>query len=136
MALFIWTHTLSTGNSHIDDDHRLLVEKVNTVLECIANRADNATLAAAMDTLGQFTREHFGYEDSAMRKLGYAKAQEHTAQHTALLQQLDQTLAQLRANEPIDQMALYNRLTRWVIDHIQTFDRDFVLAESALATQD
>lgn len=136
MALFIWTHTLSTGNSHLDDDHRLLVEKVNTVLECIASRSDNATLAAAMDTLAHFTREHFAHEDAAMRRLNYPKAQEHTDQHTTLLAQLDLTLAQLQANQAIDQMALYNRLTRWVIDHIQSFDSEFVQFEASVATAD
>lgn len=133
MALFIWTPTLSTGNSHIDDDHHELVLKVNDVLECIANRADNATLSAALDALGRYTRQHFAQEEAAMQHAHYARATEHAAAHAGLLEQLDQVLDQLRQNAGIDNMALYTQLTRWVIDHIQTFDREFAQAEAEAA---
>lgn len=133
MALFIWTNTLRTGNSHIDDDHHVLVERVNTVLECIAQRADNMTLSQALDNLGSFTREHFDQEEALMQKAGYARLQEHSAQHQALLEQMEQVISQLRANEAIDQMALYNKLTRWVVEHIQQFDCDFAHTQAAQA---
>jgi len=133
MALFIWTNTLSTGNTHLDDEHRMLVELVNTVLECIAQRADNRALSQALDKLGSFTREHFAQEETLMRKLGYGRAQEHGDQHHALLAQMDAVIAQLRADQAIDQMALYNSLTRWVVDHIQQYDRDFAQTEAAQA---
>lgn len=133
MALFIWTNTLSTGNIHIDDDHRMLVERVNTVLECIAQRTDNLKLSQALDNLGSFTREHFTQEEAMMHKVGYVRAQEHGAQHHALLEQMDQVIAQLRAGETIDQMALYSNLTRWVVDHIQQYDREFAQTEAAQA---
>lgn len=133
MALFIWTNTLSTGNIHIDDDHRVLVERVNTVLECIAQRADNDQLSLSLDSLGSFTRTHFAQEEGIMQKMAYARAQEHCAQHATLLAQLDQVMAQLRADEAVDQMALYSNLTRWVVDHIQHFDREFAQTEAAQA---
>ncbi|TXH87670.1 MAG: bacteriohemerythrin [Rhodoferax sp.] len=133
MALFIWTNTLATGNAFIDADHHELVTRVNTVLECIAQRADNLALSQALDKLGSFTREHFAQEEAIMNKVGYARAQEHGAQHHALLEQMDQVIAQLRAGEAIDQMALYNSLTRWVVDHIQQYDREFAQTEVAQA---
>lgn len=133
MALFIWTNTLSTGNIHIDDDHRALVSRVNDVLECIAKRAPNDELSAALNALGSFTREHFAQEEAVMKKVAYARADEHSAQHAHLLEQMDQVLAQLRADETVDQMALYNSLTRWVVDHIQQYDRDFAQTEAAQA---
>lgn len=134
MALFIWTNSLRTGNNQIDEDHRLMVERVNTVLECIAQRADNQALSQALDALGSYTRTHFAQEEALMHQSGYAGLPDHTAQHQALLEQMEQVMAQLRANEPIDQMALYTRLTRWVVDHIQQYDCDFAQAE-AVQTQ-
>jgi hemerythrin-like metal-binding protein len=133
MALFIWTNTLSTGNSHVDDDHRALVEKVNAVLECIAQRAENATLSVVLDDLAQFTREHFRQEEAVMQRAAYARAAEHAAEHAALLKEMEEVLAQLRTDAEIDSMALYSRLTRWVIDHIQSFDREFAQSETAAA---
>lgn len=136
MALFIWTDALRTGNRHIDDDHRLLVEHVNTVLECIAQRADNARLCQALDALGIYTRTHFAQEEDLMRKAGYARTHAHCAQHQALLEQMEQVMAQLRTHQTIDPMDLYTRLTRWVVEHIQQYDRDFVQSEPALAHAD
>lgn len=133
MALFIWTPTLSTGNTHVDDDHRALVEKVNAVLECIAQRADASTLSTTLDDLAEFTRTHFRQEEAVMQRAAYDGAAAHTAEHAALLTQMDEVLAQLRTGARVDSMALYTRLTRWVIDHIQNFDRAFAQFEAAHA---
>ena len=133
MALFIWTPVLSTGNSHVDEEHRILVAKVNAVLEALAQHADNAALSTVLDDLAHFTRTHFQQEEAIMQRVAYPGATEHAAEHAALLQQMDQVLAQLRTDTDIDSMALYTRLTRWVIDHIQSFDREFAQSEAATA---
>lgn len=133
MALFIWTNTLATGNAMIDAEHHELVEKVNAVLECIAERTDNQRLAHALDALGAYSRGHFEREEAHMQACHYCGAAAHQAQHAALLEQLDQVLQQLRQGIEIDQMDVYTRLTRWVIDHIQQFDREFAQAEAAQA---
>lgn len=135
MALFIWTNTLATGNSFIDAEHHELVARVNAVLECIAQRADNQQLAHALDALGVYSREHFAREEVQMQQCHYPGAAAHQAQHAALLEQLEQVLQQLRQGVQIDQMDVYTRLTRWVIDHIQQFDRDFAQSDFAQGAQ-
>ena len=133
MALFIWTPALSTGNSHVDDEHRILVAKVNAVLEALAERAGHVALSTVLDDLAHFTRTHFQQEEAVMQRVAYPRATEHAAEHAALLQQMDQVLTQLRTDTEIDSMALYTRLTRWVIDHIQSFDREFAQSEASTA---
>ncbi|MGQ0710834.1 MAG: bacteriohemerythrin [Rhodoferax sp.] len=127
MALFVWTTALATGHPRIDDEHHVLIERVNNVLECIAERADAPTLEAALQSLGLCTRAHFMEEERAMREAGYGKAQEHGQEHAELLQEMDAVLDQLRRGETVDTMELYNRLTRWVIQHIQ--QQDVALAQ-------
>lgn len=136
MALFIWTNTLATGNAFIDAEHHELVEKVNAVLECISERADNQQLVQALDALGAYSRAHFEREEAQMQQCHFPGAAAHQAQHAALLEQLEQVLHQLREGAQIDQMDVYTRLTRWVIDHIQQYDRDFAHSESAHGAQD
>lgn len=135
MALFIWTNTLATGNAFIDAEHHELVAKVNAVLECISERADNPTLAQALDALGAYSRGHFEREEAQMQQCHYPEISAHHAQHAALLEQLEQVLLQLRQGAQVDQMDVYTRLTRWVIDHIQQYDRDFAHSESAQGAQ-
>lgn len=123
MALFIWTDILATGNEAVDQDHRELVLKVDTVLQAIAERLPNAQLSGALTALVAFTRAHFAKEEQAMAASGYPELQAHAAEHAQLLTQLDSIVARLQANEAIDAMALYTRLTSWVMDHILNFDK-------------
>ena len=118
MALFIWTQALATGNAFIDDDHHTLVERVNAVLEAIAQVAPKRELGLALHELVAYTREHFGQEEAQMLRIHYAELDAHRAEHAKLLAQLDALKAELDADQPIDAMGLYNFLTRWVKDHI------------------
>lgn len=136
MALLVWTTALATGHSRIDDEHRVLVERVNNVLECIAERADTPSLEAALQSLGLCTRAHFMEEERTMREARYGQAQEHCEQHAQLLHEMDNVMDQLRRGEAVDTMDLYNRLTRWVILHIQQQDvalADFLAAQTSAA---
>jgi hemerythrin len=124
MPLFIWTEALATGSAFIDDDHHILVEKVNAVLEAISHGSEPAILQSAIDELETHSREHFGVEEAQMLRIDFPGLEAHRANHALLLKQLTKFNSELIAGKTIDPMKAYDFITRWVKDHIVHFDRD------------
>jgi len=122
MPLFIWTEALATGNSFIDDDHHVLVDRVDAVLEAIAKGRASPVLSSAINDLMVYTREHFGQEEAQMLRLNFAGLNAHREEHTSLLKQLNELKQDLDAGRQISAMDLYNFLTRWVKNHIVNLD--------------
>lgn len=133
MNLFVWTESLATGNPFIDQDHRELVHLVNRVLESIAAKDNGVGLITAMQALIAYSRAHFAREELEMKKINFANATLHMAEHATLLKQVQDTQDQLQAGKAIDQMDLYHFLTWWVKDHIRDLDQELAEALAARA---
>jgi hemerythrin len=128
MPLFIWTDALATGNSFMDDEHHLLVERVDAVLEAIAKGRASAVLGSAINDLVVYTRAHFGQEEVQMLRINFAGLDAHREDHASLLKQLDALKQELDAGRQISAMDLYNFLTRWVKNHIVNVDTKLAAA--------
>jgi hemerythrin-like metal-binding protein len=128
MPLFIWSDALATGNSFMDDEHHLLVERVDAVLEAIAKGRASALLRSAINDLVVYTRAHFGQEEAHMQRIHFAGLEAHKEDHANLLKQLDALQQDLDAGSHISAMDLYNFLTRWVKNHIVNFDTQLAAA--------
>jgi len=128
MNLFVWTDLLATGSKFIDQDHHVLVEHVNAVLEAIAQKQAAHRLTLTLNNLVAFTREHFGREEAEMRRIAFKSADMHMAEHARLLVQISEVCEQLRAGQDIRQMDLYQFLTWWVKDHIRLLDTELAAA--------
>jgi len=133
MNLFVWTEALATGNAFIDAEHHALVERVNGVLESIAERSDGTLLGQAMERLMAYSQAHFSREEQEMLRIGYPDLAPHRAAHSALLEQLQAMQATLVDAQTPKKMELYRFLTWWVKDHIHDFDQKLAIA---LAPQD
>ena len=128
MPLFIWTDALATGNSFMDDEHHLLVERVDAVLEAIAKGRASAALSSALNDLMVYTQEHFGHEEAQMLRINFADLEAHREDHASLLKQVDALKQELDAAHDISAMDLYNFLVRWVKNHIVNVDSQLAAA--------
>lgn len=131
MKLFSWTSALATGHKFIDDDHRVLISRVNGVLNSISKSQTSEQIAVALNELIEFSRAHFAREEAEMARINYSEAALHQQEHAQLLLQIIELHTQLAARESIDTMGLYTFLTRWVKDHIVKFDMKFAAALEA-----
>ncbi len=122
MPLFSWTPALATGIQLIDDDHRVLIDWLNVVLEAISKGRANEMISKALADLVVYTQEHFAREDAEMLRINYQEIAAHREDHAQLLIQVTDLKAQLDAGKKIDSMALYNFLTRWLKNHILHVD--------------
>ena len=67
---FTWNESYSVGNEIIDNDHRGLFDTLNS-LESAAKWPNPEDIAVILETLINYTRNHFQREERLMRGVGY-----------------------------------------------------------------
>lgn len=119
MSYFPWSDEYSVHLQVIDDDHKGLVNTVNSLQEAIINGAQRSTVGGIISELVQYVDEHFSREEALMETYNYPDI----AQHKRIHGHLTRTIYAIRIifdNEPksIDPVKLLSFLRDWLINHI------------------
>jgi len=95
-----WDASYVSGNPIIDAEHRELFRQVARLLEAAVLSPTNAGAhATAFETLVRSVAEHFGREEDILRAVGYARVEEHAAQHRGLLRRAFALALQVRTDQ-------------------------------------
>jgi hemerythrin len=125
MSLF-WHEQFSVGNNLIDSDHKYLIEAINRVEQSFGTK-DRSELAAAFNTVLQYSRVHFAREEKIAHAVGYKQVPHLNQSHQELLKQIDQLWGEIDAlglECPLEAIRhATNFLRYWLIDHIIREDR-------------
>ena len=120
-----WDARFSVGIKEIDDQHKKLFSIINTVFDGIAEANDTEMLKRAFDRILEYTRFHFETEEGYFDKYRYPDAEEHKAQHRALLEQTLELKSQYTEGAPGVTLELIDFLTRWLQQHILLHDKHY-----------
>lgn len=86
METIHWEESMEVGVSLMDVDHRKLVEILASLQQ--SQRDSRELVAATIDTLVDYTKDHFRHEEEAMRLYKYPETEPHTVEHEELLSRL------------------------------------------------
>jgi hemerythrin len=120
-----WTDDLATGVGEIDEQHKELFGRVNSLLDACKAGKGKEEVEKTLDFLSSYVLEHFGTEEQMMRKHEYPNFDEHKVQHEAFIADV----AKLR--EELSQggagVALIIRtnaaVVDWLLKHIRKTDK-------------
>lgn len=124
---FVWNSKLELGVSRMDDEHKILVEKINILVSRLEEQhvaKDKKALETAFGDLADYTAEHFSDEEKFMESIGYPQLQSHRRIHENLLKQVGAFGAQIR-NGTLDDSKLVSFLRNWLISHIMGVDMQY-----------
>ncbi len=131
MNIISWSDDFVLGIAEIDDEHRRLVAIIVELAETMLSGANTQSILGQLTNLAERAREHFQTEESTMSKIDFSSRTAHAQAHSFLLVQLA-ILEQVVADETLaDRYFILDFISSWLIDHIQTLDRD--LSESFVA---
>lgn len=126
MPLMTWTEKMSVGVKQLDDDHKKLVGMVNQLYDGISTGKGKEALGPVLDGLVDYTKLHFGHEESLFAKTGYAVAAAHKREHDALTNQVLDVQAKFKAgNSATLSLEVMNFLKNWLVTHIQGSDQKY-----------
>ncbi|MEW5772754.1 MAG: hemerythrin family protein [Thermodesulfobacteriota bacterium] len=136
MPTLRWDPCLETGIEEIDWEHRRLLNIVNRLLDAMARGRGEAAVRPVFRDLVRHAEEHFAHEENYMRGMGYPKAEEHAAEHRRMAERLARFGAALDSEDPPGAMDLSALLSGWLMDHVLTWDREYVAFSRGRANGD
>jgi len=124
-----WDDSMKTGDAHIDEQHRGVLDLVDK-LEAAETQTHSPalTLYAILDELMAFTDSHFVSEEHLMRRVEYPSIQTERmlAQHREFKNYARLRVLEYRHAEDISVLPLLSYLTEWLVTHEFGLDRDLV----------
>lgn len=86
--LITWSDELSVGIDSIDEQHKMLINIINSLHEALESGNKKNDIESIFDYLNVYIRKHFAYEEQLFDQYGYVETEEHKAEHEVLLKQL------------------------------------------------
>lgn len=126
MPLMEWTPEMSVSVQVLDDDHKKLIEMLNTLNEGILSSEPRAALETTIDGLLRYTRFHFAREEKILAQAGYPASAEHVGEHALLMRRVGNLQARFENGQSLElSMQAMQFLKSWIMDHILGSDMKY-----------
>lgn len=125
MAGIQWSEKMSVGNNIIDQQHKKLVQMVNSLFDAMAQGKGDQVLEPTIKELAIYTKTHFDYEEQFMRQIGYPQLEEHQQVHRDLLGKVKGIYDKIAAGEHYSSVTLAGFLKEWLTKHIMGVDQKY-----------
>jgi hemerythrin len=127
MKKITWDDSLDVGVGLINEQHKMLIQKLNDMTQAIEDSKGPTEIARTLAFLIEYTDFHFSTEEKHMRELDYPGLDDHIEKH----EEFKGTLANLENDyreEGATQLlaeSIDTFLVNWLISHISSVDVQF-----------
>ncbi|HHZ20157.1 MAG TPA: hemerythrin family protein [Firmicutes bacterium] len=120
-----WTEDLAVGVEEIDNQHKELYKRLNSLLEACSQGKGRETISQTLAFLGEYTVSHFSAEEKLMAKHNYPEIEQHKEQHKWFVEAFMDLKKQLEEYGPAGHIVIKtNRvLVGWLNSHIRNIDK-------------
>ena len=125
MAFLEWRDEFTVNNDEIDQQHRELVDLLNSLHEQMKGKRLNEVMGPMLDRVIDHTRRHFATEEDAMLDDAYPAYEAHRNAHRALIQQVEKLKARYTAGNMILSNEILDFLKEWLVGHMKDADTDY-----------
>lgn len=119
-----WQAEYDTGIEVIDDQHKRILDYINEV-EGLHATHDRAKMKEVLDNIIDYTQSHFTFEESLQQEAQYKYAVPHKRVHDLFIKKIETYRDRFLMGQEIED-ELHQVLTKWLINHIQHDDADYV----------
>lgn len=123
MAFMNWQTEYQVGVVEIDNQHRRLVEMVNSLHEAMKSGSGKSLVPRILNELTEYTVSHFSTEERYMQETRYPEYALHKRQHEELTRQVLQVKAQVESGASVNTIEVMNFLKGWLANHILGSDK-------------
>lgn len=119
-----WSEDLSVGYGLIDDQHKELFTRYNSLIQACKERQGREAIRSMLDFLVEYVTEHFAEEEQYMQRYNYPGRVEHMQQHSELFQLVNKTYEDLQINgASVDVITSVNHtMLNWLLHHVRKVD--------------
>jgi len=125
MALMQWSDNLSVQIKEIDDQHKRLIELINSLHDAMLAKQGKQGLEKILGDLAAYTVYHFQTEEKYMQKFKYVGFYTHKKEHDAFVKKVVDFQSEYATNKLGLSIEVLNFLKDWVSHHIQKTDKQY-----------
>jgi hemerythrin len=120
-----WTEDLSVGVETIDNQHKELFRRINSLVEAIKQGKCKTEITGVIMFLEEYALSHFGEEETFMKEHAYPPYHDHKAQHAIFIKNLSELRKELEDIGPSYVLSVTTNqvIVDWIIDHIAKTDK-------------
>jgi hemerythrin len=93
MAKIEWDDSLSVGIRLIDDQHKMMIQRIREVSSAVEKSQDMGNIVKTLDFMVEYTNFHFSTEEKHMKETNYPGLEFHRKQHEEFKVTLNRTRA-------------------------------------------
>jgi hemerythrin len=121
-----WRNEYSVGAKDIDDQHRNLLDTINTLLEEQSDKYEESKFSPALFTLIHYAYTHFATEEQYLLHVHFPDLNNHILEHIDfIMKTLDLALKVKNSNDE-SRLELLEYLTGWYSSHVLGTDRKYI----------
>ncbi|MDR2925441.1 MAG: bacteriohemerythrin [Azoarcus sp.] len=113
-----WSDHFSVGIPEIDEQHKTLFNLIDKIHTAILERKGTAACAEVLDELVDYTRIHFGLEQSLMHMGKYPEYDAHCVLHRELVTEVESLQSKIHSGQAAISFELLHFLRTWLTKHI------------------
>ncbi|MDC0336340.1 bacteriohemerythrin [Pseudodesulfovibrio sp.] len=123
MPILEWKDEYSVGVEKIDNEHKRLVEMINTAHQSVDTLADVKAVKALRAEMKRYATTHFATEEMLMKEHDYPDADRHVAEHKRFLEQVKAADVNFAADRIVPgTIKILSFLADWLVKHILQTD--------------
>ncbi len=126
MQRFCWDNSYSVGVKSIDEQHKVWIERLNSLSAAIESHQGARQVSKTLDFMMDYVEFHFAAEESLMEAKCYPAFAQHKQEHQQFRATLmDLFVLELNEEDSVGRIAdsINNFQVSWLKNHIQQTDR-------------
>ena len=121
-----WNEKLATGNHEIDNQHKELFLRFDSLLAACNQRKGKEEVHNLLHFLGDYVKTHFSMEEALQKKHNYPHYPAHKEDHAGFIREFQKLTEQLQAEGASFPLVIQTNQTMvsWLIKHINGMDKE------------
>ncbi|MHA1576722.1 MAG: bacteriohemerythrin [Candidatus Thorarchaeota archaeon] len=122
-----WTNSLSVGVDLIDEQHKMLIQKIADLAEAVNKTQGEEKILKTLGFMVEYTDFHFSAEEQLMKEHNYSGMDYHLKQHAQFVQMLNNLEEDFKEDGATRDLgtSINTYLINWLVNHIQKVDVEF-----------
>ena len=124
MALITWTENFSVGITQFDDEHKKLINMLNTLHDAMREGKGKSILSSLLTDLTTYVSTHFSNEEKFMLANNYPNYTTHRKDHVEFTKKISEYTS-LHEKGLFSANQLSTTLRDWLLTHISDADKKY-----------
>ena len=126
MPTMSWIDSYSTGIAEIDQQHKKLIELINSLNDAMGAGQGKVILGKILGELISYCVSHFAVEERLFDKHDYPDATSHKEKHQSMTSKVLELQTQFEQGKAMMSIEVMEFLQQWLDKHILGTDKQYV----------